>query len=549
VVLSLGQMNGQWVNVARVTDITQMRQQAEAARRSEAMLNAVFEINNDSLIVVDPMTNIVINCNTATVRALGYDHKDEIIGRNGNSFQQRGFTTYELKTIYLQLIQEGFWEAEIEYKRKNGETFWGHLAVTTGLLDGRQVAITRVADVSEQKHLRETLFQAKEAAEGAARAKTEFLSRMSHEIRTPLNAIIGLSNLMALDPPSATHENIVTVKQAGDSLLALVNDILDFSKLEADKIGLEKIAFRPREVLSLVAKTVEMTALAKGLRLTCTATDQVPGQLLGDPLRLQQVLLNLITNAVKFTEQGQVSLLATAQPAQPGHVKIEFKVTDTGIGVPDNLKNTIFEQFTQAEVGTSRKYGGTGLGLAIVKRLVELMQGQITVADNPGGGSVFKVSIPLETHYPNEQLSPVTTHYNPALHDLTGTKVLLAEDNKVNQFVAKQILGKWNVQVDVANHGQETIELLKANQGYCCILMDIQMPIMDGIAATRAIRAEVALPDAKRLIPIVALTADIMPDTREQVIAAGMNDVIIKPFELDELYALLKKYSEQLALS
>jgi PAS domain S-box-containing protein len=520
-------------------DISELRRQETSVRQKENLFRAIFENTADALFLVDGATSLVIDCNPAAQQLFEFEDKLELVGINGDSLQVHPFTQSEVADVHAKLNNDQRWDGELAYRTRKGREFVASVAITRSVFAEKIVAIVRLTDISQQLQARELLLSAKEKAEEAARAKSEFLSRMSHEIRTPLNAIVGLTNLMMQDLGTVSPENIATIKFSSDALLGIVNDILDFSKLEADKIEIESIPFSLRQVADQVVRSCQITAQERGLYLHQSLDERLPGQLIGDPLRFQQILLNLISNALKFTEKGGVDLQISVSKIDNKTVYLKIVVADTGIGIPDPAKSTIFESFTQASAGTSRKFGGTGLGLAIVKRLVALMHGQVAVADRPGGGSVFTITLPVSYVDQNPKTTSVENTFTSD-HDLTGVRVLLAEDNKVNQFVAKQILGKWKVSVDVANHGQEAIDLLRAND-YHIILMDIQMPIMDGIQAAQAIR-QGDLPEHKRSIPIVALTADIMPDTKNSVLAVGMDDIIVKPFELDELYNLLKKF-------
>jgi PAS domain S-box-containing protein len=521
-------------------DISELRRQETSVRQKENLFRAIFENTADALFLVDGATALIIDCNPAALQLFEYEDKRELMGINGDSLQVNPFTRNEVAKIRTRLNNDQRWDGELAYRTHKGREFMASVAITRSVFADKIVTIVRLADISQQLQAREMLLSAKEKAEEAVRAKSEFLSRMSHEIRTPLNAIVGLTNLMMQDFGAVSPENIATIKFSSDALLGIVNDILDFSKLEADKIEIESIPFSLHQVADQVVRSCQVTAQERGLYLHQAIDERLPGQLLGDPLRFQQILLNLVSNALKFTEKGGVDLQIGVIKIDNKTVYLKIVVADTGIGIPDTAKSTIFESFTQASAGTSRKFGGTGLGLAIVKRLVALMHGQVAVGDRPGGGSTFTITLPVNYIAQNQKTTSVE-NTPTSDHDLTGVRVLLAEDNKVNQFVAKQILGKWKVSVDVANHGQEAIDLLRAND-YHIILMDIQMPIMDGIQAAQAIR-QGDLPEPKRGIPIVALTADIMPDTKNSVLAAGMDDIIVKPFELDELYNLLKKFA------
>jgi CheY-like chemotaxis protein len=285
---------------------------------------------------------------------------------------------------------------------------------------------------------------------------------------------------------------------------------------------------------------VRWQASRKKLELILEADPGIPDILMLDTLRMEQIINNLLSNAIKFTEQGYVKVSVTGKALPEKLYRLDFLVADTGIGVPDDKKSIIFESFRQADREIAYKFGGTGLGLAITRQLVEMMNGNISVEDNKGGGAVFKFHVILqvpENTFENQK----TTMSDNIPHDLKGLKILMAEDNTVNQFVAKQIMGRWNVSLTFANNGQEAIELL-AKDTFDIVLMDIQMPVMDGIEATQHIRN--AAPDSgiNSKIPIIALTADAMPETKDKVKKAGMNDIVVKPFESDSLYALIRSF-------
>ncbi len=398
-------------------------------------------------------------------------------------------------------------------------------------------AIESIRDITGRKRNEEALKIAKKQAEAATRATSEFLANVSHEIRTPLSAVLGMIDLLSgthLTPSQQKRAHII--KSAAEALLDLLNDMLDLSKIEAGRLDLEAIDFDLRSVLSNAVSLLELRASDKNISLTYSVSDAVPRILNGDPNRLRQVMLNLINNAVKFTENGQVVVRTEAEDLSHEGVILHCSVADTGIGIPPQKLDSIFDRFTQADSSTARKYGGSGLGLPISHQLVKAMGGKMWVESNVGLGSTFHFTVPLALGNPVVDADSAISAEFPAFTGLEGMRVLLAEDNMFNQAVAVEVLNKLGCSVHVASDGKEAVEAF-AQQPFDIILMDLQMPYMDGFEATRRIRET----EAGATIPIIAQTAHAFDQDRERCIAAGMDEHIYKPITTRQLLRIFEK--------
>ena len=394
------------------------------------------------------------------------------------------------------------------------------------------------AQLAEQRRRAHALVRDKEAAEEATRMKSSFLANMSHEIRTPMNGVLGLPELLLKTSLDARQRDYVQrLRASGRHLMRIIDDVLDLSKIEAGKLEIESARFSLQDVLAEVSGFVRDKALMKGLRLGFEADPALPAAMEGDSLRLTQVLLNLVNNAVKFTDQGAIDVRAMLQSRDGGAIVVRFEVNDTGIGMDAGQAGRLFQNFHQADASTTRKYGGTGLGLAISRKLVQLMGGDMGVQSRPGAGSTFWFTVRVTQAQatapaPLMDLPPARDSLDP----LRGAHILLVEDNDMNQIIASEILADAGCEVDVAADGSLALEKLRGRR-YDVVLMDMQMPVMDGVTATREIRRDPRF-DA---MPVIAMTANAMEQDRRACSAAGMNAFVSKPFDAEEFLAVVAR--------
>lgn len=405
------------------------------------------------------------------------------------------------------------------------------MLTTEGLAQSLRNALKAREIEIERDRAQNELAKAKEIAENSLKIKEQFLANMSHEIRTPMNGIMGITELL-LDTTidNAQKEYLLAIKKSSENLLIIINDILDFSKIESGNLTIEETPFDIRSLVKSVLNLLGAKSSEKNIVLRSHIDNNIPESLIGDPLRINQILINLVGNAIKFTPQGKISVDINMIKKELNIVALEIKIIDSGIGIPKEKLETIFESFSQVSTSTSRKFGGSGLGLTISKKLTELMGGTICAQSEIGKGSTFLINIPLKADSISPLIEQTENLNNPSI-DFSGLKILVAEDHPVNQLLIKSLLKKWNADFEIVGNGLIASERLKT-KSYDLVLADIQMPEMDGYELTDFIRKNIG---DKNKLPIIAMTANAFEDEKDRCIAAGMNDYISKPFKFEDL--------------
>jgi PAS domain S-box-containing protein len=495
---------------------------------------SVVEDGSDLIFVVDYKGEILYH--NASV--------EETLGHKPNSLVGKNFFDYineedllEFKKKYLKSTRQPYTES-VEFQFLCKDKSYKYLefnAINLKQKENIEGLILDCRDITQRKKDAEELLRAQ-------KTKDLFLANISHEIRTPINGIAGMATLLSQTPtPEEQKTYLNAIKSAADNLKVIINDILDLASIESGKLKFERIGFNLKDLLSSLLDTFEVQAHEKGIKLELMLADDANQILIGDPVRLNQILINLVSNAIKFTPSGRIKLNCGIEQKEKSKCTIRFEVIDTGIGIPKEKLSTIFESFSQADASVTRKYGGTGLGLTIVRQLVKLQNGKIFVRSEEDKGSSFTVLIPypIGNHDDVAEASiraQKSKNYRNSLRDLN---VLLVEDNDINQLYASSILKSWDCNLEMAENGYVALEKLK-NNSFDIILMDLQMPVMDGYEATKAIRMGEA---PKNQTPIIALTANATRSEIEKCLASGMNDCIPKPFTPEDLFRVLVKHS------
>jgi PAS domain S-box-containing protein len=521
--------------ISVIVDITERK----AVEQQLTMLSMVAS-NTVSGVVINDGEGEVEWVNDAFTRITGYtlaDVKDHHLG----DVLKGELTDVGIiqKSRELSKNKQSF-EVDLLVYRKDGQPLW--ISVINSVIENSNGKVEKyievIIDITSKKKAELELIAAKEEALQLGRAKEMFISVMSHEIRTPLNAVIGISHLLLKDNTlPAQRENLNVLKFSADNLMMLINDVLDFTKMETGNVQLEKAEVKLRELIQGVVATMQFKAQEKQIYVKSHIDKGIPDTIIGDSTRLIQILLNLASNAVKFTDTGGVSIDLKLVEQTPESVRIRFGITDTGIGIASDKINAIFELWKQADTDTTRKYGGTGLGLAISKRLVTLHDSRINVDSVLGRGSTFWFTVTFKKAIDH------SVNKNNIVEEGLKIHALVVDDNQINRLLINKVLKKWGATADFAETGVEAVDKVKANQNYDVVLMDIHMPEMGGLEATQIIRG-IQEPYFQQL-PIIALTASMLNSQMDQIGGAGMNDYILKPFDPKTLFEKLSRYQKQ----
>ncbi len=521
---------------AIISGVNMLGQELKLSTVSRDHMQSLYDGVIDMIIVTDLEMNVE-KVNDTCAQAIGFEERD-LMGKHLTSLIDLQRNSSLIRTIMKQMDEDGKYQnAELYLKTNTGSTVptsasFSFLKNARGLKEGIMIV---AKDITQIKETEKNLILAKEAAEEANESKGRFLSNMSHEIRTPLNGIIGFTDLLKTTELDETQQECVDmISNAGSNLSKLLNDVLDLNKIDLDRLDLEEIPYNFRATFTSNLNPYIHIAGEKGLSLSYSFDSSVPKIVIGDPTRLNQVILNMVSNAIKFTENGKIEVRFFGI-GQGKNAKLQCTVADTGIGIPQEKQEAIFDRFTQSDNSVTRKYGGSGLGLAICKQLVELMNGTINIVSpsiDRTHGSTFEFTIPIKV---GEEAKKKTIEEEIALQ-FDDLKVLAVDDNNVNLVLVERILQKTGANVITAMDGKEAVEKAR-EENPDLILMDIQMPVMDGLSATKILRKE------KYIKPILALSANVDKENLGKIKEAGIDDFLQKPFDKPKLTKMISKWT------
>lgn len=533
-----------------IRDISDRKRTELELTRSRDLREVIFNESADALFLVDTQTLLTLDCNQRAVDLFEADSKADLLNIQGNTLQVKPFTETEIHALTDDMVAQGFWSREIEYRTQKGKVFWGNIAANPITIAGQALNLVRITDISDRKQAEAELQRTNQELARATRLKDEFLANMSHELRTPLNAILGMTEGLqdevfgSLNPRQIKALN--TIERSGEHLLELINDILDLAKIESGQVSLDCVPVSALYLCQSSLTFIKQQATKKNIKIELNFPADLP-DLLVDERRIRQVLINLLNNAVKFTSPGGMITLSVEpilSVSPTDNPFLHIAIEDTGIGIATADMHKLFKPFVQIDSALNRQYNGTGLGLALVKRIVELHGGQVGVTSRVGVGSCFTLDLPCAAYGFSRLQPPSWTESNRETyagdHSPTGPVILLAEDNEVNIYTISSYLGAKGYQILLAKTGKIAVEMAKIHQPNL-ILMDIQMPEVDGIEAIHQIRLD---PDLTK-IPIIALTALAMPKDRERCLAAGANDYLSKPVKLKQLSTTIRRFLSQ----
>ena len=500
-----------------------------AILQEKQFVDTIYNTSLDGVFIMDASKRIIAGCNNRAVELFEIENKREIEGTNIENW----FTKEHIK-LFNQIEEDlagnnsKNWQGELAFTSKHERTIFAFVNIVPFLDMGNRFLKISILDISEIKSAQFELMKAKQKAEVASQAKSRFLSNMSHELRTPLNGIIGASNLLLQETHLQEQKSHLDIlKYSSEHMMMLINEILDFNKIEAGKLQLGQAPVAMKQFLQKLTIQFTAQAHAKGLAFKTDIDDHLDLEFMTDETRLNQVFSNLLSNAIKFTHHGEITLVARKVFSTSQKATIQFMVKDTGIGIPPNKQQEIFDSFTQADVNTTRKYGGTGLGLAITKKLVNLFHGDLQLESEEGRGSTFHFTLKLAINenrkmYINEEKVKHLTEF-------TGVRVLIAEDNMVNMSIAKRFLTKWGIDVKEAYNGKQAVDLFSKNE-FDLVLIDLEMPEMDGITALGEIQK------INPKIQAIAFTAAVYDNMRADLLDKGFKEFVPKPFRPEDLH-------------